>query len=130
MQGGSTLVTYEILLWINCYLTNILVSNTNIIESSTPSNVLLKHLEISLWFLAILFRPFGLLIPKTFKLFGFTIFRFWAYLMKVIPVTYLMKVILSLPDEGYSRNASCALNLISTFLLLLGVILSWLLIYY
>jgi len=31
--------------------------------------------------------------------------------MKVIPVTYLMKVILSIPDEGYSRNASCALYL-------------------
>ena len=28
-----------------------------------------------------------------------------------------MKVILSVPDEGYSRNMSCALNLISTFLL-------------
>jgi len=27
-----------------------------------------------------------------------------------------MKVIMSVPDEGYSRNASCALNLISTFL--------------
>jgi len=25
--------------------------------------------------------------------------------------------ILSVPDEGYSRNVSCALNLISTFLL-------------
>ena len=25
-------------------------------------------------------------------------------------------LILSVPDEGYSRNASCALNLISTFL--------------
>jgi len=25
--------------------------------------------------------------------------------------------ILSVPDEGYSRNESCALNLISTFLL-------------
>jgi hypothetical protein len=24
--------------------------------------------------------------------------------MKVIPETYLMKVILSVPDEGYSRN--------------------------
>ena len=29
-----------------------------------------------------------------------------------------MKVISSVSDEGYSRNASCALNLISTFLLL------------
>ena len=28
-----------------------------------------------------------------------------------------MKVILSVPDEGYSRNVSCALKLISTFLL-------------
>jgi len=25
-----------------------------------------------------------------------------------------------LPDEGYSRNVSCALNLISTFLLPIG----------
>ena len=29
-----------------------------------------------------------------------------------------MKVILSVPDEGYSRNASCVVNLISPFLLL------------
>jgi hypothetical protein len=36
--------------------------------------------------------------------------------MKVI-LRYLMKVILSVPDEGYSRNASCAQNLISSFLL-------------
>ena len=28
-----------------------------------------------------------------------------------------MMVILSVPDDGYSRNAQCALNLISTFLL-------------
>ena len=34
------------------------------------------------------------------KLFGFPIFQFWAS-----------------PDEGYSRNVSCALNLISTFFL-------------
>ena len=27
-------------------------------------------------------------------------------------------MILSVPDEDYSRNASCALNLISTFLLI------------
>jgi hypothetical protein len=46
--------------------------------------------------------------------------------MKVIPETYLMKVIVSVPDEGYTRNvhdegytrnASCALILIFTFLL-------------
>ena len=29
---------------------------------------------------------------------------FWAYLMKVITVTYLMKVILSVYDEGYSER--------------------------
>jgi hypothetical protein len=34
--------------------------------------------------------------------------------MKVI--TYLMKVIMSVPYEGYSRNLSHTLNLISTFL--------------
>jgi hypothetical protein len=37
-----------------------------------------------------------------------------AYLMKVIPA-YLMKVIPASPDEGYSRNPSWALHLISTF---------------
>jgi hypothetical protein len=44
--------------------------------------------------------------------------------MKFIPETYLMKVIpestwyysRNVPDEGYSRNASCALHLISMFL--------------
>ena len=44
--------------------------------------------------------PFDLLHPKTFKLFGFPIFRYWAS-----------------PEECYSRNAYRALNLISTFLL-------------
>jgi hypothetical protein len=47
--------------------------------------------------LAILFMPFGFIVPK----FGVPIFRFWAYRS----------------DEGYSRNVSCALNLISMFLL-------------
>jgi hypothetical protein len=57
---------------------------------------------------------------------------FWAYLMMVILSVpdhgylertwswlfwaYPMMVILSVPDHGYSRNASCALNCISTFL--------------
>jgi len=35
--------------------------------------------------------------------------------MKVIPETRRAQN--SVPDEGYSRNTSCALNLISTFLL-------------
>jgi hypothetical protein len=29
--------------------------------------------------------PFGFIAPKMLKLFGFPIFLFWAYLMKVIP---------------------------------------------
>jgi len=35
---------------------------------------------------------FGLIVPKSFKYFAFQSFD------------------LSVPDEGYSRNASCALN--------------------
>ena len=47
--------------------------------------------------LAILFRPFGVIAPTT---------CIWLSNISM----------LSVPDEGYSRNASCALNLISTFL--------------
>jgi len=44
--------------------------------------------------LAVLFRPFGFIALKTYKkLFDISIYRFWAYLMKVITETYLMKVI-------------------------------------
>ena len=50
--------------------------------------------------LAILFRPIGLLAPKAFEIIWFSNLS-----------------TLSVPDEGYSRNASCALNLIYTFLL-------------
>jgi len=71
-----------------------------------------------------------------FKLFGFPIFRFWAYLMKVILSVpdegyssnvpdegYSRNVpdegySRNVPDEGYSRNASWPLNVISTFLFL------------
>jgi hypothetical protein len=104
------------------------------------------------------FMPFHYIAPNIFKLFGFPIFRFWGYVMKVILRVrdegyfegtwwrlfwgylmkvilrvpdecyfegtwwrlfwgYLMKVILRVRDEDYSRNASFALNLISTFLL-------------
>ena len=64
--------------------------------------------------------PLTLVLPNTFILFGFPIFRFWAYPMKVILSVsdegysdrawwrlfwaYLMKVILSVPDEGYSER--------------------------
>ena len=60
------------------------------------------------------------LLPTLSKLFGFPTFRLWAYLMKVILSVpdegyfehtwwrlfwaYLMKVILSVPDEGYSER--------------------------
>jgi hypothetical protein len=47
---------------------------------------------------AFLFRPFGFIAPKH------------------IYIVWLSNVsILSVPDEGYSRNVPCALNLISTF---------------
>jgi hypothetical protein len=63
---------------------------------------------------------FGFIVLKHIKLFGFLIFQFWAYLMKVILSVpdegysertwwrlfwaYVMKVILSVPDEGYSER--------------------------
>ena len=75
--------------------------------------------------------PVVYFLTKLFKLFGFPTFRFWAYLMKAILSVpdegysertwwrlfwaYLMKVIVGVPDEGYSRYALCAQNLISTF---------------
>jgi len=37
--------------------------------------------------LAILFLPIGLMLSNTFKLFGFPIFWYWPYLMKVISET-------------------------------------------
>ena len=47
--------------------------------------------------------------------FGYPVQAFWFYCcQKLIWLSNLS--ILSVPDEGYSRNASCALNQISTFL--------------
>ena len=48
--------------------------------------------------MTILFRPFGFIAPNT---------------LNIWPSNFS---ILSVHDEGYSRNASCAINLISTFL--------------
>jgi hypothetical protein len=46
--------------------------------------------------------PLIFLLPETFiELYGFQMFCFERHLTKVI--TYLMKVILSIPDEGYSE---------------------------
>ena len=44
--------------------------------------------------LAILFKPFGFIAPKTLNYLGFQSFDFERHLMMVIPETYLMKVIL------------------------------------
>ena len=49
--------------------------------------------------LAVLFRRFRFIAPKTLNYLPFR------------PLYFIV------PDEGYSRNASCTLNLISTFLL-------------
>jgi hypothetical protein len=54
-----------------------------------------------------------------YSLFVFPIFWLWAYM-------YLMKVILSIPDEGYSRNVLCTLNLISMFLYRLDILIIFL----
>ena len=65
-------------------------------------------------YLAILFRLFLSLVPKDIK-----------------SIWFSQSLAFSVPDEGYSRNASCALNLIFSFsffcvvvLFLLAVVLS------
>ena len=59
--------------------------------------VIFKYkIKVSFPILANLFRPFGFIAPKNYLAFLF--------------------FDLSVPDEGYSRNMSCTLNLISTFL--------------
>jgi len=57
--------------------------------------------------LAILFRPFDFLAHKDFKI---------IWLSNILT--------LSVPDAGYSRNVSCALILISTFLFH-SILTSW-----
>jgi len=56
------------------------------------------------------------LFPKIFKLFGFPIFSFLAYLMKVIPETrriwWRLFQKLVVPDEGYTRNSSYLMKVI------------------
>jgi hypothetical protein len=42
----------------------------------------------TVWRPVIQFSPFSCLLPKAFKLFRFSFFRFWGYLMKVIPETH------------------------------------------
>ena len=74
--------------------------------------------------LAVLFRPFGCIAPKHFKLFSFPILRFITspdegYYSNVPDEDYYSNVpdegyYNNVPDEGYYSNASCVLNLIST----------------
>jgi hypothetical protein len=74
----------------------------------------------------LLYLPTWLMVALFYDIF---IFPSLSWFMKVIPETRLYYPqtlelydfsnlsFLSVPDEDYSRNASCALNLISTFLL-------------
>jgi hypothetical protein len=96
---------------------------------STPlSTIFQLYRSGKFYFLAILFRPFGFIAPKTLNYLVLQSFDFeriwwrlfWAYLMKVILSVsdegyseriwwrlywaYLMKVILSVSDEGYSER--------------------------
>jgi len=55
----------------------------------------------------ILYSPFGCIASKDF-------------LNKIIWLSNIL--VLSVPDESYSRNASCALNLISTFFFIIMLV--------
>jgi hypothetical protein len=75
--------------------------------------------------------PSVFLLQNPFKLYGFLTFQFWAYMMKVILSiydegyfehiwwrlfwAYMMKVILSIYYEGYFRSMSSTLNLLLHF---------------
>jgi len=60
-------------------------------------------------------RPFGFIATKHSQVIWLSKFS----ILSVPDEGYSRNV----PDEGYSRNASCALNLISTFLLLVWGVL-------
>jgi hypothetical protein len=47
----------------------------------------LRYIGDLRWFWLPCLGSLVILLPNTFKLFGFPIFRFWAYLIKVIPET-------------------------------------------
>ena len=95
--------------------------------STWPSLFYKQGIGYFSWILAFLFRSFGLLVPKgflchfAFQSFDFEctwwwlfqkcvvpIFWLWVYLMMVIPeVCRANLLILSVPDDGYSRSVSC-----------------------
>jgi len=72
------------------------------------------------YILAILFRPFGFIAPKTLNYWAFQSVDFeytwWRLLQKRVVRTRVD--IYVIPDKGYSRNASCALKWISTLYLM------------
>jgi hypothetical protein len=86
----STLIWF--IRYIHYSLHNVIMNKTKVLSPQVPpgKGVISRSL-------AILFRPFGVMAPTT---------CIWLSNISM----------LSVPDEGYSRNASCALNLISTFL--------------
>jgi hypothetical protein len=91
--SGYEFKTYIIIIYINVRILGTILPALVVITTKwflQYMYVLHRHIE---WFNK----------SVNFKLFGFLIFRYWAS-----------------PDEGYSRNVSCVLNVISTFLLLYG----------
>ena len=101
-----TLIVMYIYYWNLQFLNNVNINKTKVL-------LLIGDL---IWFWLSCLGLLIFLLP-IFKLFGFSIFRFWQYLMKVILSVpdegyfertwwrlfwaYLMKVILSVPDKGY-----------------------------
>ena len=108
----------------NVYLNVIHLSPTHSIDLA---NVRLFHSVIVLTFQSISFVNIFLQVSCIFIFYTIPVamgFLYQAcYIIKLLPKRYIIwlsnLLILSVPDEGYSRNASCALNLISTFLFIL-----------
>jgi hypothetical protein len=74
----------------------------------SKTKVLLPHSWVTLYDLAILLSVFGFPAPKYVEI-----------------IWFCNILALSLPDESFSRSASCALNLISTFLSLFLKLFQW-----
>ena len=80
-----------------------LSSNLSIVLLVNSEHSMTQSMFMFCWFLwqyLFLFRPFGFLSPKDFTI---------IWLSNILA--------LSVPDKGYFKNASCALNLTFTFLL-------------
>jgi hypothetical protein len=75
------------------------------------------ELLLRMGFLHNMYQPNTFVLPRIWQhVFG-DISRLWIIDLKHLKIIWLFNIsILSVPEEGYSRNASCALNLIFTFL--------------